>query len=464
MTGAKTPTGWASVRLDDIAEVRLGRQRSPKNHTGTQMRPYLRAANLTWDGIVVSDVKEMNFTDDEVVTYRLADGDILLSEASGSAKEVGKPGIWRGQMDGDVCFQNTLIRVRPEQGVDVDYLYFRLLHEALRGGFVESSRGVGIHHLGSSKLSALSLALPPAAEQRRIAETLGTQVPNFARASHSLRRLLRMTSTLRHRVLMDAVQGMGEGPENWTITTLDEVAETLSNGMFVSRPGVEPAGAPILRIGAVRSMALDVTDRRWTGLPLDDPQVERYRLRESDLLFTRYNGNPEYVGACAVVPHLAEALVYPDKLIRVRLDSGKAYAPFVAMACSVGACRAFIRSKVRTTAGQAGVSGKDLRSVPLTLPSPAEQRRIWANTKPTLDQLDLLEQAVRLLLVRVDSGRRSTIRRGVLGQLAPQEPRDEPATTVLSRIAERRSVVVARKAAPRKVRALRASKTQENPK
>ncbi|HEY0689994.1 MAG TPA: hypothetical protein VGD71_13255 [Kribbella sp.] len=41
------PPGWATVRLDEIAEVRLGRQRSPKHHTGTQMRPYLRAANLT---------------------------------------------------------------------------------------------------------------------------------------------------------------------------------------------------------------------------------------------------------------------------------------------------------------------------------------------------------------------------------------------------------------------------------
>jgi type I restriction enzyme S subunit len=121
-----TPAGWATVRLDDIAEVRLGRQRSPKNHTGKQMRRYLRAANVTWNGIDTSDVKEMNFTDDEVETYRLRESDVLLSEASGSAKEVGKPGIWRGELDGDICFQNTLIRVRPEEGIDSEFLYFRL--------------------------------------------------------------------------------------------------------------------------------------------------------------------------------------------------------------------------------------------------------------------------------------------------------------------------------------------------
>src|SRR4051812_30608673 len=128
MTADTLPAGWARARLDEVAEVRLGRQRSPKNHVGDHMRPYLRAANLTWHGIDTTDVKSMNFTDDEVAVYRLQPGDILLSEASGSASEVGKPGVWRGQLVGDICLQNTLLRVRPEAGVDSDYVCYRLLH------------------------------------------------------------------------------------------------------------------------------------------------------------------------------------------------------------------------------------------------------------------------------------------------------------------------------------------------
>jgi len=79
--------------LDEIADVRLGRQRSPKNHTGSRMRPYLRAANVTWSGLELSDVKEMNFTEAESETYELRPGDVLVAEASGSASEVGKPAI-----------------------------------------------------------------------------------------------------------------------------------------------------------------------------------------------------------------------------------------------------------------------------------------------------------------------------------------------------------------------------------
>src|SRR5262249_1725905 len=104
------PPGWSFKRMDEIGEIQLGRQRSPKDHVGPHMRPYLRAANVTWNGWDLTDVKEMNFAPTEFETYCLKDGDILLNEGSGSAKEVGKPVVWRGQI-ADVCFQNTLLRV-----------------------------------------------------------------------------------------------------------------------------------------------------------------------------------------------------------------------------------------------------------------------------------------------------------------------------------------------------------------
>ena len=79
---------WAPVR--DVGEVRLGRQRSPDRATGPNMRPYMRAANVKWTGIDLTDVKEMDFTREEVEVFGLHRGDVLVSEASGSRREVGK--------------------------------------------------------------------------------------------------------------------------------------------------------------------------------------------------------------------------------------------------------------------------------------------------------------------------------------------------------------------------------------
>ena len=49
------PEGWVWATLPSIAEVRLGRQRSPKRANGPHMRPYLRAANITWEGLNLSE-------------------------------------------------------------------------------------------------------------------------------------------------------------------------------------------------------------------------------------------------------------------------------------------------------------------------------------------------------------------------------------------------------------------------
>src|SRR5688572_16769003 len=116
-----TPTSWEWTAVSSVGSVALGRQRSPSNHNGPHMRPYLRAANITWDGWDLSDVKEMNFDDADFSRFRLHPGDVLVNEGSGSAKEVGKPAIWQGQIE-NCCFQNTLVRVQP-RACTSEYLY-----------------------------------------------------------------------------------------------------------------------------------------------------------------------------------------------------------------------------------------------------------------------------------------------------------------------------------------------------
>ena len=125
------------------------------------MRPYLRAANVTWRGLDLSDVKEMDFTASESDTYELRPGDLLLAEASGSPGEVGKPAQYKAEIDG-CCFQNTLLRVRLPDGLSPDFYehYFRA--EALNGRFAVAARGVGIRHLGAAGLLAVVGASPAA--------------------------------------------------------------------------------------------------------------------------------------------------------------------------------------------------------------------------------------------------------------------------------------------------------------
>jgi type I restriction enzyme S subunit len=150
------------------------------------MRRYLRAANVDWDGLKLDDVKLMNFTDEELATYRLESGDIVLGEASGSPAEVGKPALWNGEI-ADCCFQNTLLRVRTFGAVLPKYLLHFLRSAALEGEFADQSRGVGIHHLGAARLSSWPITVPPLEEQRRIVEALEAHLSHLDAASSALR-------------------------------------------------------------------------------------------------------------------------------------------------------------------------------------------------------------------------------------------------------------------------------------
>ena len=218
---------WGS--LESISEVRLGRQPSLKRATGPNMRPYLRAANVTWNGLDLSDVKEMDFNPSECEIYRLEPGDILLGEASGSPDEVGKPAIWDGQID-DCCFQNTLIRVRTETQL-TPYLFYHLLSDARSGALGRAARGVGIHHLGAERAASWTVALPPLAEQRRIVAEVERRLLVVQQAEATVAASLARAERLRQSILKQAFSGK----------------------LVPQDPGDEPASALLERIRDARA-------------------------------------------------------------------------------------------------------------------------------------------------------------------------------------------------------------------
>ncbi|MCY3851920.1 MAG: restriction endonuclease subunit S [Acidimicrobiaceae bacterium] len=223
------PGDWRLASIADVAEVHLGRQRSPQHHTGEQMRPYLRAANVTWDGINLEDVKTMNFHDADFDRFRLTRGDILLNEASGSPNEVGKPAVWGGEIE-DCCFQNTLLRLRPRD-LNGDYLYWYCYSSALSGRFGEAGRGVNIRHLGKRGLSQFPIPLGPRAEQERVVDAIEESLSRLDAAEATFDAVRSKMGAFRRSVLAEAFAGRLV-PQN----SDDEPAAALLARIAAERP------------------------------------------------------------------------------------------------------------------------------------------------------------------------------------------------------------------------------------
>ena len=303
------------VALSEIAEVKLGRQRSPKNHVGDSMRPYLRAANVSWSGLLLDDVKEMNFTDAEMDTFRLRPGDLLLNEASGSPSEVGKPALWSGDI-ADCGFQNTLLRVRAGNRVDPRYLLHFFRHEAVAGAFAKGSRGAGINHLGRAALASWPVPLPVLAEQRRIAAILDQA--DALRVCR--RRSLALVESLA-RSLFCEMFGGGEFP----VLPIGQVIADQLIGLdrAASRQGEDREFEYVKMDAISRSGRLDLSS--LTKVDASAAEVAKYSLAQGDLLLNTRNSR-DLVGKTAV--YRGEPRLFNNNIMRIRFD-GRVLPDFV---------------------------------------------------------------------------------------------------------------------------------------
>ena len=372
------PVHWEIRPLTDVAEVRLGRQRSPKNHAGSQMRPYVRAANVGWSGLRLDDVKTMNFTDAEMHVYRLRGGDLLLSEASGSPGEVGKPALWSGELP-DCGFQNTLIRVRS-LGPEPRYLLHYFRHVALSGGFTPHSRGVGIHHLGRARLASWETPLPPVDEQRRIVEILEDHLSLLDAATAALGSLSPRIEALRRSRLMETFAEL-----TWSryprarLESLIASDRKIAYGVLIPGPDI-PDGVPMIRIGDMRNGSVDPTSLKRIS-PAIDAKFPRTRLQGGEVMLSVVGT----IGRTAVVPgSLAGANVARAVSI---LPLRKGISPhFISYALQAPANQRLLIASAHEVARKT-LNLEDVKCFEVPIPPRSEQDRIVARLDSVMTEL-----------------------------------------------------------------------------
>ena len=313
---------------------------------------------------------------------------------------LGKTGIAKvpvafNQQINAVVFNENVI---PEFG----FYYAQTLKPWLYG----ESSATTIPIVNKGKFQQARFPLAPLDEQREIVAELEKQFSRLDEAVANLQRVKANLKRYKASVLKAAVEGrLVETEDDWTRAKLGDIALSVRNG-YSSKPDAD-SGTRIFRISAVRPMELTVDDVRYlSGAPAD---YGTFLTEEGDVLFTRYNGSRDYVGVCAQVPTGLPPTVYPDKLIRVRVPTDQLLPAFLVISASTGEGREFIESMIRTTAGQSGVSGSDIKAIPLSIPTMAEQTRIVAEVDRHLSIIREVEAEVDANLQRAQSLRQATL-------------------------------------------------------
>jgi putative uncharacterized protein (fragment) len=199
------PEGWVWATIEEVGNVQLGRQRSPSKIKGLSPTKYIRAANITENGVDLSDVLHMDFNEEERETFYLQQGDILLTEASGSPEHVGRPAIWKGP-ERTYCFQNTVLRFSPK-GITSTFSYFSFMSMQKLGVFRKLSAGVGINHLSAGKFSRLPIAIPGIQEQETIVSLLDQELEYCNKLEREIDVSLSKIALQRQNILRAAFAG-----------------------------------------------------------------------------------------------------------------------------------------------------------------------------------------------------------------------------------------------------------------
>jgi type I restriction enzyme S subunit len=479
---------WERVDLSNVAIVQNGYAFKSELFTNSGGMPLIRIRDID------KGKTENFYTGDYSEDFVVKDGDFL----------VGMDGDFNAAVwSGDYGLLNQRVcRLIPITKNFSSKFLFLCLQPFLNAINSETS-SVTVKHLSSKTIGEIPLPLPPLPEQHRIVAKIEALFSELDKGIESLKTAQQQLKIYRQALLKHAFSGKlteawraenqdkletaeallqriqtereqryqarlkewetngkqgtkPKAPKVLPPLTDEELAELpeLPTGWFwgkygdfcsIVRNGISEKpmgdnGTPIFRISAVRALFFDMKDIRY--IDNSTGKFDAYCLERGDLVFTRYNGSRHYVGVCAEY-RSDEKRLFPDKLVQTRLFSKKLLSSsYFEKALNCGETRKFLESRIRTTAGQSGVSGDDIKFSPVPICSINEQIEIFSLLESKLSITDQLEKTITTALQQSEVLRQSILKKAFSGQLVPQDPNDEPASVLLERIKAEKAALI----------------------
>ena len=393
----------------------------------------LKDGGISWDTVPYCKC-------DEPGKYLIYPNDILFARTGATT---GKTHLVKEAPH--AVFASYLIRIRPKLLVEPEYLYSFFQSDAYWTQILEEKEGSAQPNVNGQKLmnilvpmldSKIQVAIskflevvrnrqdgsfeelpelpPPLEEQRRIVARVEELVGKIEEV-----RSLRQQALEETKLLLTITLANIFNNEKWEEIPLSKLLRENSLNGLSPRPSETPPGLPILRISAATSRAdaiIDETDFKY--LEVSEKDILKYRLERDDLLSCRYNGNLHYTGKFAIYKgYLGKHHLYPDKLIRFRVDTDKIIPDFACLVLNSPKSRKVIESFCATTAGNIGLSAGNLKTVKLPVPPLAEQRRIVVYLDELQTKIDTMKQLREEAIKELDALLPSILDKAFKGEL-----------------------------------------------
>ncbi len=235
----EVPGHWMVAPLKRGFAVTLGKMLQPDSSgPDDELLPYLRAANIQWTGVDVSDIKQMWLSPRDREQLALQFGDLLVSEGG----DVGRSCLW-GDEVANCSFQNSVNRVRAIQGGSTRFLYYWMSTIKYKGYVDVLCNKSTIAHFTAEKVAAVPVPFPPPPEQIGIATFLDRETAKIDALVAEQEKLIALLQEKRQAVISHAVtkgldpnvpmkdsgvEWLGEVPAHWSVTRIATLFREVS--------------------------------------------------------------------------------------------------------------------------------------------------------------------------------------------------------------------------------------------
>lgn len=342
--------GWETVALEKVADIERDSVAASDIRDGTF---YVGLENIQSGGTLL-DVRAVDGGELASSKFAFTEEHLLYGKLRPYLAKIARPTF------AGVC-STDILPIKPGPLLDRDYLSHFLRQPGMVDFANSRATGANLPRLSPRVLANFEIPLPPLPEQRRIAaildqaDTLRTQ----------RRAALAQLDSLTQSLFLDMFQAdLARKPTD----TLGDLVEGFRYGTS-EKSG--QTGFPALRIPNVASGALDLDELKTVAV--DEAEFSRLRLLDGDLLFVRTNGNPDYVGRCAVFDRASVSntgfdpgsFIYASYLIRARLNERACTPSVLQQYLSAGEGRRSLRSHCKTSAGQYNINTEGLGAIPI---------------------------------------------------------------------------------------------------
>jgi len=247
-------------------------------------------------------------------------------------------------------------------------------------------------------------------------------------------------------------------PEKWACVPIGDCCSEALIGLVRSAnlQNSTPSGLRYLKMDRI-DMEGNVSTSPDVYVACSKDEETRFQLNLGDILFNTRN-SVELVGKTAVVRSLpVDPVVYNNNLMRLRFPPSIDPNFINSQMCS-SVFRNQMEQIKKATTSVAAVYGKDLWPIALCVPSLPEQQEIVRLLEEQFTVIEQNEREIDAALKRSEALRQSILKRAFSGQLVPQDPTDEPASQLLTRIQAERTEQEAKEKATKKAKKKKAKK------